>query len=216
MFIDIRMSCKLTGKVQMNMAASFDMQQLSPSMPGNRPLGQANTWCDSSFILFGSILLPSMRFRFTHWSKPLNPAATHEAKGFGCAVFFAGKKHVYYIYILSHAANLKRVFSRFGGLFVQHARGGRCRSVQDSKRNCRRHRDSDQDFWTAARAWATSCFESLEYGFPNQSDQSVKNKYTNIQIQLRPYSISGNGQDMRAGWQLAGYHTCDDLLPDVT
>lgn len=99
MFIDIRMSCKLTGKVQMNMAASFDMQQLSPSMPGNRPLGQANTWCDSSFILFGSILLPSMRFRFTHWSKPLNPAATHEAKGFGCAVFFAGKKHVYYIYI---------------------------------------------------------------------------------------------------------------------
>ena len=46
-------------------------------------------------------------------------------------------------------------------------------------------------------------FESLEYGFPNQSDQSVKNKYTNIQIQLLPYSISGNGQDMRTGWQLA-------------
>ena len=108
MFIDIRMSCKLTGKVQMNMAASFDMQQLSPSMPGNRPLGQANTWCDSSFILFGSILLPSMRFRFTHWSKPLNPAATHEAKGFGCAVFFAGKKNVYYIYIYYHMQQIWR------------------------------------------------------------------------------------------------------------
>lgn len=177
------------------------MQQLSPSMPGNRPLGQANTWCDSLFILFGSELLPSfyMGFRFTPWSKPLNPAATHEARRFGCAVFFCWKKE----YILSHAANLKRVFSRFGGLFVQHGRGRRCRSVQDGKRNCRRHRDSDQDFWTASRAWATSCFESLEYGFPNQSDQSVKNKYTNIQIQLFPYSISGNGQDMQAGWQLA-------------
>ena len=144
MFIDGRMSCKLTGEVQMNMAASFDY---AATIPGNRPLGQANTSCDSSFILFGSVLLPSfyMRFRFTPCSKPLNPAATHEAKGFGCAVFFCWKKY----YILSHAANLKRVFSRFGGLLVQHGRGRRCRSVQDGKRNCRRHRDSDQDFWTA-------------------------------------------------------------------
>ena len=122
--------------------------------------------------------------------------------------FFAGKNDN----ILSHAANLKRVFSRFGGLFVQHARGGRCRSVQDGKRNCRRHRDSDQDFWTASRALATSCFESLEYRFPNQS---VKNKYTNIQIQLRPYSSKGMAR-ICGRMAVGSYHTCDDLLPDVT
>ena len=117
------------------------------------------------------------------------------------------------IYSITHAANLKRVFSRFVGLFVQHGRGRRCRSVQDGKRNCRRHRDSDQDFWTAARAWATSCFESLEYGFP---DQSVKEQiYKHTDTTLFIFHIR-EWPRYASRMAVGSYHTCDDLLPGVT
>lgn len=134
-----------------------------------------------------------MRFRFTPRSKPLNPAATHEAKGLGCAVFFAGKS-IYYQLLSCSNLNARCFPGLLVSLFSMPGEG----DAEVSKTASATAEDTETVTKTFGlqRAWATSCF-----GFPNQS---VKKKYTNIQIQLLPYSCKGMARICKqdGSWQL--------------